>query len=112
MATLSTSQVVQTGGDATANGSYAAAAAAGDKFAPGDNVFLNVLNMSDASITVTIGSPRPCDQGSTHPLVVVVPTIKGRFIGPLSANRFAGSDGLVAVTYSAHADLFVRPWLI
>ena len=110
MATLTSNQITLTGlsmPDVTV-----AAASGGDKLAPGDRVFLVVSNANAASRTVTVDRTRPSNTGQDNDLVVVVPTAESRFIGPLPGSWFAGSDGLVAVTYSAHADLFVRPWLI
>lgn len=112
MATLSPTQVVQTGASATATSGYTAAEAGGDKFPPGDNVWLIALNLSGSSITVTVDSPTPCNQGHFHDEVVAVPALQGRMFGPFPANRFAGTDGLAAATYSSHTSLWVRPWVI
>lgn len=88
--------------------SYAAAAAGGDQFQPGDDVMLHIKNGSGASITVTVASPQPCSQGVTHNLVVSVPAAGERMIGPLPAARFANpTTGLVNITYSAAASVTV-----
>lgn len=103
MAVLSV-QAVQPSGLAAA---YAAAAAGGDKIAPGDDVFLHVKNGGGAAVNVTVASPTLCNQGSTHNLVVAVPAGADRMIGPFPAQRYAGPDGLVGVTYSATAGVTV-----
>lgn len=97
MANLTTQTVVGSG----LAPAFAAAAAGGDKVAPGDDTFLVVKNADASAKTVTVDSARPCDQGVDHDLVVVVPAGGERWIGPLVANRFAGADGLVSVSYSA-----------
>jgi hypothetical protein len=96
MATLTRQVIVRTGTGPT----YAAAAVGGDKVPPGSNNFLHVKNGGGAPITVTVDATRPCDQGYDHDLVVSVPAGGDRMIGPLPADRFAGTDSLVAVTYS------------
>lgn len=105
MATLVTQPVTPAGTAPT----YAAASAGGDKINPGPTTFLHVKNASGASITVTVDSVAPCNQGGDHNLVVAVPATTGdRMIGPLPADRFASAtDGLVAVTYSGVTSLTV-----
>lgn len=105
MATLAVVQVAQSGTVL----SFAAAGSGGDKFAPGDTTWLEVLNVGGADRTITIDSPATCSQGSTHDVVVVCTAGEGRFIGPFPAQRFAGADGLVSVTYDAVTSLSVRP---
>ena len=112
MATLSRTQVVQTGANLSATAGYAAAASGGDKFLPGDTTFVNVLNLSGGSITVTVDSPATCNQGGTHDIAIAIPTLSGRLIGPFPAARFAGTDGLVSLTYSSETSLWVRPQVI
>lgn len=104
MAALTTQPAVHAGMSPT----FTAADAAGDTFAPGDDVVLHVKNGSAAAVTVTIASPTPCSQGSTHPLAVSVPAAGERIIGPFPAGRFAQpSSGRVNVTYSAAASVTV-----
>lgn len=103
MASLSSQRIVEGGLGVT----YAAADAAGDRVPAGDDLFLHVRNASAAAITVTVDSVRPCSYGFDHDLAVTVPAGGDRMVGPLPAGRFAGDDGLVAVTYSAAASVTV-----
>jgi hypothetical protein len=100
MATLATQGISPDGLEAT----YATAAGGGDKVRPGATTFLHVKNGDASDKTVTIDDPtsvKPRGAASWNPdLVVVVTAGEERMIGPLG-DRFAGSDGLVAVTYSA-----------
>jgi hypothetical protein len=69
--------------------------------APGNDVFLHVKNGGGGSITVTVDSVTPCNQGGDHDLAVAVPAAQERMIGPLPASRFANATtGLVNITYS------------
>lgn len=86
--------------------SFTAAAAGGDTFQPGDDVIL-ILKTSGTASTVTVASPGACNQGSTHPLVISMPATGERHVGPFPAQRFAGSNGLVSVTYSSVTGLTV-----
>lgn len=87
---------------------FAAAAAGGDSFQPGDDVKLHVKNGSAGTITATLNSQRKCDQGVDHDLAVAIAAGAEAIIGPLAANRFADPvDGLVKVTYSAAAGVTV-----
>lgn len=93
--------------------SFVAANAGGDTAEPGSDNVLHVKNASGGSITVTVASPTPCSQGSTHPLVVAVPAGQERIIGPLPAGRFAQpSSGRVDITYSAVTSLTVAVYRI
>lgn len=112
MATIALSRIGLDGTGADPTGDYTAASASGDKFLPGDRVFVGVLNLSGGSITVTIDSPTSCSQGSTHDVAVAIGSLSGRLIGPFPAQRFAGTDGLVAMTYSSHTSLWVKPQVI
>ncbi len=103
MALLSAQAPSQAGTDIA----FAAAAAGGDTFRPGDTTSLRVKNASTAAVTVTINSARACDQGASHNLAVSVPAGGEREIGPFPAARFAGPGGLVSVTYSATASVTV-----
>lgn len=87
---------------------YAAAAAGGDTFAPGEDAELRVKNASAGPITVTVASQSPCSQGVVHNLIVVVAAGAEVAIGPFPASRFASpATGLVAVTYSGVTTLTV-----
>lgn len=97
MATLTSQQISL----APAASTLAAASVGGDKVAPGDTTFLEVLNSSGSSITVTIDSVTPSNYGDDTNVVVTVAAGARKKIGPLRASRFAGAvDGLVSVTYS------------
>lgn len=78
----------------------AAAAGGGDKCSPGDTTYLEVLNSSVSSITVTINSVQASNFGTDEDVAVAVAAGARKKIGPLGATRFAASDGLVAWTYS------------
>ena len=87
--------------------SYAAAAAGGDTVEAGPDVVLHV-KAGATGVNVTVASPTPCSQGSTHNLVVNVPANSDRMIGPLPAQRFAqASTGRVNVTYDQVATVTV-----
>jgi hypothetical protein len=104
MATLATQQIVQTGLAPT----YGAAAGGGDKFTPGDNVFLHVKNTNAATRTVTVDSKVVSNFGTDVNLAVVVPATTGDvMIGPLPAQRFMGSDGFGDLSYDAVTNLTI-----
>src|SRR6266498_3332365 len=96
MATLTTAAITAAGTDPA----FVAANGAGDKVTPGDTTYLHVKNASGVSVTVTIAAVGLCTQGFTHSSVVAVPAGEERVIGRIDS-RFAASDGLAAVTYSA-----------
>jgi len=96
MATFTTQLIVPAG----LNPTFAAAAGGGDKFTPGDTTFIETINASGGSITVTVDSKVNSNYGTDVNLVVAVPAGERRRIGPLPAQRFAGSDGLGDITYS------------
>lgn len=109
MATLSVQQVVQSGLGPT----YAAAAAGGDKVPPGENVWLHVKNTGGGAITVTVDSKTPSNYGTDADLSVSVPATNGeRLIGPVPAQRFAGTDGLADITYSGVTGLSIGAFKI
>lgn len=96
MATLVAQQIVQAG----TTPAYAAAAVGGDKVAPGASNFIHVKNAGVGSVTVTVDSVQPSNYGTDVNLAVAVPAGEERMIGPFPEGRFAGADGLAAVTYS------------
>lgn len=106
MATLATQLVTRAGIAPT----YAAAAAGGDRFAPGPSTWLHVKNASGGAITVTIVTPRNDALGNTvADNTVSVPATTGeRVIGPFPA-EFYGSltDGLADITYSGVTSLTI-----
>jgi len=104
VATLATQVINQAG----LQPSYAAVGGAGDKFSPGDNVFLHVKNTNAATRTVTIDSKVPSNFGTDVDLAVVIPANTGDvMIGPLQAQRFTGPDGFGDISYSATAGLTI-----
>lgn len=84
-----------------------AAAAGGDTFPWTRGAYLEVNNASGAAITVTIDSRKLCDQGFDHNFAISVPAGQSRRIGPFDGDRFADSQGLVNVSYSAVTSLTV-----
>src|SRR5689334_3517500 len=98
MATLATQQISLAGVTET----FASCAGGGDKFTPGDRTFLHVKNTNGATRTVTIDSKVLSNYGTDVNVAVVVPATTGDvLIGPLPAQRFAGSDGLGDLSYDA-----------
>ncbi len=103
MATLTTQTISQTG----ITPSFAAAAGGGDKFTPGDNTYLEVINGSGGAITVTVDSKVASNYGTDVNDAVVVGAGARAKIGPFPAQRFQGSDGLADITYSGVTSLTV-----
>ncbi|MCA1571932.1 MAG: hypothetical protein LC798_16800 [Chloroflexi bacterium] len=110
MATLASQQIVQTG----LNPAQQAAAAGGDKFRPGANTFLRVVNGSGASITATVDSVAASSYGTDVDLVVAVPAGGERWIGPLPEQRFGNpsDSGMGNVSYSAVTSVTVGAYFI
>lgn len=99
MATLAKQSIKRTGVDP----SYAAAAGGGDKFTPGENVFLHVLNGGVGSITVTVVTPKEAfPDVAEADVAVAVANGAEKMIGPFPASHFANpsDSGLAAITYS------------
>lgn len=92
---------VQKLGTAGVSPTFAAADAAGDKFANNGRQFLVVKNGGAAAITVTVNSQRQCDQGFDHDITVNVAAAGEKWIGPFEPNRFNDGNGNVNVAYSA-----------
>lgn len=107
MATLSIQSVSATG----LNPTYVSAAGGGDKVKPGSATFIHVKNGGGASVTVTVDdalSTAPSGAYQFDPdLKVVVEPGGQRFIGPLPENRFRGTDGYAAITYSGVSSVTV-----
>lgn len=103
MATLTTQTITKDG----ITPSYASAAGGGDRFTPGDTTYLEVINGSGGSITVTIDSKVPSNYGTDVNLAVAVAAGARAKIGPLPAQRFAASDGLGDISYSGVTSLTV-----
>lgn len=103
MATLAT-QIINVAGLTPA---FASAAGGGDRFTPGDTTFIEVVNGSGGSITVTVDSKVASNYGTDVNLAVAVGAGARARIGPLPAQRFAASDGLGDITYSGVTSLTV-----
>lgn len=97
MATLAV-QSISTAGAVPA--SLVAAAGGGDQFANNGKTLLDVVNGGVGSITVTVASQTPCNQGSTHNTTVAVPAGETRRIGPFDPSRYNDGNGRVQVAYS------------
>lgn len=104
MATLTVQQVLQAG----IVPSYVDAAAGGDKFQPGANVWLHVKNGSGGVITVTVDSKVPSNYGDDVNLVNSVAAGAEEIMGPFPPSRFASpTDGLADISYSGVTSLTV-----
>lgn len=89
------------------NPAFASAAGGGDKVAPNDHGYLHAKNGSGGSITVTVVVPGNTKYGQANPdVAIAIPAGEERIIGPLPSD-LAGSDGLVAITYSGVTSLTV-----
>lgn len=82
------------------NPTMAAAAAGGDTFTNDGRTLLYIKNGHTASITVTIDSRKPCDQGFDHNIVITVAAGAAIQVGPFPTPRFNDPSNKVAVTYS------------
>lgn len=103
MATLTYKQVAIGG----TNPAPAAATGGGDKIAPSDRGALLIANGSGGSLTVTIDVPGNDKYGQARPnIAIAIPAGEARLIGPFP-NDLAGTDGLVAITYSGVTSLTV-----
>lgn len=82
--------------------SYSAAAAGGDTFTPGDDVFLHVKNGHTSAQTVTVATPNTAAGGlAIADSVTSVPNAGEAYIGPFPARHFGrSSDGKADITYS------------
>lgn len=81
---------------------YHAAEVGGDKITnPGDNVVLHVKNGSASSITATVVTPGTVAGQAIGDVGVAVAAGEEAFIGPLTVQHFANSDGQVDITWSA-----------
>lgn len=95
MALLAAQKVTQAGLEAA----YAAAAAAGDKFANNGKRFLHVKNASVAQITVTVTTPVTVGSLAVADQTVDIPAGEDRLIGPFGA-EFTDSLGETSISYS------------
>ena len=78
------------------------AVSASDTCSPGNTVFIHVKNAGGSPDTVTVTGVGTEGYGVARPnLTVTVPATTGdRMIGPLKAEWFAGSTGVVTITHS------------
>lgn len=98
MATLTTQRITRVGLPIT----YAAAAAGGDKFVPGDKVFLHVKNGGASSVNVTVATTgKVRGDLALANVVVAIPAAGENVVGPFGRGEFQNAVGLVDVTYSA-----------
>lgn len=87
---------------------YAAAAAGGDTFVPGQSTFLHIKNGSAGAVTATLVTPGTVDDLAVADLAVSVPAAGERMVGPVTADLFRKrADGLADVTWSAAASVTV-----
>jgi hypothetical protein len=98
VATVAVQDVTRAGTTPT----YNAASAGGDKFGPGAHVLVHVLNTGGAATAPTFTTPGQIQElavadstGGTTPA-----TTGSKLYGPFPPELFAGSDGLVAVSWS------------
>ncbi len=105
MALLATQKVVRTGLAPT----YAAAAAGGDTFTPGQAVMLHVKNASAGALTVTVVTPGTTSGQAIDDIIVSVPATTGdRMIGPLPGSLITNTaTGVGNITYSGVTSLTV-----
>jgi hypothetical protein len=108
MAVLAVQQISRAG----LNPALAAAAAGGDAFPNSGKVFLRAKNAhATVARTVTVASQLPAGalpQGAAKTdLVVQVPALGERWIGPFDPASFNDANGRVVVTYDTEADLTV-----
>jgi hypothetical protein len=81
---------------------FAAAAAGGDSFPPGDRVVLHVRNADVSAKTVTVVVPGNTKYGQAAPdVTVTVPAGGQTVIGPFPPDLADPADGQVDVLYSA-----------
>lgn len=85
--------------------SYSAVSAGGDKLHPGDRTFLHVKNGNASACVATLVTPGTVKGLAIADVAVSVPAGAERFIGPLPADLFRASDGLVAVTWSVSSSV-------
>lgn len=92
-----------------AEGAGEAAAAGGDTFVNNGNVLLSIYNNHAADPrTITIASPKTCNEGSTHAKTVTVTAKQTKYVWGFLPSRYNTTGDLVTLTYSdAGADLTI-----
>lgn len=99
MATITTQAMPLDGAALT----YSAASAGGDRYTPGPNTFLHIVNGSGVSVTATIVRPRSVDGIVLTNRAVAVPAGLSRLVPVTSDNYKSVADGLGDITWSATA---------
>ncbi|MGC5664929.1 hypothetical protein ACN261_31565 [Micromonospora sp. WMMD723] len=89
-----------------------AAAAGGDKFTGGSDVWVFWENVSGAPITVTVETPGTVAGLAVADLTISVPAGGYAARGPFPASVFGDPAGLVAMTYSTHTGLSFGAWKV
>jgi hypothetical protein len=92
---------IQRLGQAGITPSFATASVGGDAFVNDGNTWLQIKNGGASSITVTIDSKTPCNQGFDHDLTVTIVAGGEKVIGRFEQSRFNDPTGKVSVAYSA-----------
>jgi hypothetical protein len=103
MADLTIQRLAQAGLKAT----YTTASAGGDTFSNDGNTWLHIKNGGASSITVTIDSKTPCNQGFDHDLTITILAGEDKYSPRLEQSRFNDATGKVAVSYSAATSVTV-----
>lgn len=75
-------------------------AAGGDQFVDDGQTFLMVSNTDATTVSVTVTSQKPSDEGITQNVVVDVAQNVVKIFGPFGT-RFVDVNGYVQITYSA-----------
>jgi hypothetical protein len=97
VADLTIQRLSQTGVTPT----FSSAASLGDTFTNDGNTWLHVKNGGASSVTVTIDSKAPCNQGFDHDLAVTIAAGGEKVIGRFEQSRFNDTTGKVSVAYTA-----------
>lgn len=101
MATFNLEQVVRTGNGLSAT--YQTLNSGGDKFSPGSGVIVHAKNTNAATRTITFTTPGLVQEFAIADMTATIPATTGdKFLGPFPPELFAGSDGLVAMTYDVN----------
>jgi hypothetical protein len=98
--------VVRTGSGVTPT--YNVTDVGGDKFSPGPRVFVHAKNTNAAVRIVTFATAGKLAEFDVADMTATIPATTGdKILGPFPADIFAGTDGLVAMTYDAVTDLTI-----
>lgn len=97
MADLTIQRLSQSGVTPT----FTTAGASGDTVTNDGNTWLHIKNGGASSITVTVDSKTPCNQGFDHDLTVTIGAGGEKVIGRFEQSRFNDATGKVSVAYSA-----------